>query len=190
MSLVEADHAFEILARPVDDLLQTAVITPRRTEGRIGHEQDALLERDRLVDLPIGERLDIGGEAAQRRPVAARVFQERLVPEYDDRLVVDYESPVKEDRSFSLQVSAAFPWLRTVDELRVLGGLPATQDTRVGELHPSPPSLAPLGEEPAEEPAEEERLSGAERAAAEALSLLPAEALLAVRRAARGRRGR
>src|SRR3546814_4215930 len=32
-----------------------------------------------LIDLPVGERLDVGGEAAQRGPVAARVFEQRLV---------------------------------------------------------------------------------------------------------------
>src|SRR3546814_10667612 len=46
VSFVKADHAFEIIARPIDDLLQSAVIAARRAKRRIGDEQHALLERD------------------------------------------------------------------------------------------------------------------------------------------------
>src|SRR3546814_11755645 len=56
VSFVKADHAFEIIARPIDDLLQSAVIAARRAKRRIGAEQHALLERDQMVDLPVGPR--------------------------------------------------------------------------------------------------------------------------------------
>jgi len=55
------------------------MIAARGTKGRIGDEEHALLERDRLIDLPVGEWLDVGGEAAKRSPVASRIFEERLV---------------------------------------------------------------------------------------------------------------
>src|SRR3546814_4743026 len=45
VSFVKADHAFEIIARPIDDLLQSAVIAARRAKRRIGDDQHALLDR-------------------------------------------------------------------------------------------------------------------------------------------------
>jgi hypothetical protein len=55
------------------------MIAARRAQGRIGDKQDALLERDGLVDLPVADRLDIGRDAAERGPVAPRIFEQRLV---------------------------------------------------------------------------------------------------------------
>jgi len=50
------------------------------------------------------------------------VLQERLVPEFDDRLILDYESPVSEDKEYNLKVAQAAPWSITVDEWRELQG--------------------------------------------------------------------
>ncbi len=77
--LVEADDAFEVLAGPVDDLLEAAVVTARRAKRGVGDEEHALLERDCLIDLPVGERLDVSGKAAKRGPVTAGVLKQRLV---------------------------------------------------------------------------------------------------------------
>src|SRR3546814_17110628 len=63
MGFVEANDAFEILAGPIDDLLQPTVIAPRRAERGIGGEQHALLQRNRLVDLPVrSEERRVGKE--------------------------------------------------------------------------------------------------------------------------------
>lgn len=51
------------------------------------------------------------------------VFQERLVPEFDDRIILDYESPVAEDKAFTLEVMQATPYAFELDEMRELGGL-------------------------------------------------------------------
>ena len=45
----------------------------------ICHEEHALIERDRLVDLPARKRLHVGSQATERGPVAARVLKQRLV---------------------------------------------------------------------------------------------------------------
>jgi hypothetical protein len=79
MRFVEADHAFEVVACPVDDLLEAAVVTACRTKRRVGDEEHALLQRYRLVDLPVGEGLDVGRETTERGPVTPRVFEQRLV---------------------------------------------------------------------------------------------------------------
>lgn len=46
------------------------------------------------------------------------VLQEILVPEYDSRLIVTYDSPVQEDSAEQLQAASAAPWAITVDEWR------------------------------------------------------------------------
>lgn len=50
-------------------------------------------------------------------------IQERLLPEYDARLILDYVSPVQEDQAHMLEVAKAAPWARDVDEWRVAQGL-------------------------------------------------------------------
>lgn len=70
------------------------------------------------------------------------VYQARLVPEYDDRLVVDYVSPVQEDKAFRLQALQAAPHTATVDEWREIQGLPALEDGS-GQVHMVPFNLVP-----------------------------------------------
>lgn len=50
-------------------------------------------------------------------------LQSRLVPQFDDRLVLAFESPVPEDREFRLQAIQAAPWAATRGEIRELQGL-------------------------------------------------------------------
>ncbi|HEY7680404.1 MAG TPA: hypothetical protein VIC04_07770, partial [Terriglobia bacterium] len=49
-------------------------------------------------------------------------IQERLVPDYDERLILDYESPVAEDKEFHLKVAQAAPWSTMIDEWRAMRG--------------------------------------------------------------------
>ena len=49
-------------------------------------------------------------------------LQERLVPEYDERLILDYVSPVPEDKEFQLKVMAAQPTSFEKNEFRELAG--------------------------------------------------------------------
>jgi hypothetical protein len=46
------------------------------------------------------------------------VWQERLIPYYDDRLILDYDSPVEKDKEHILNVAKAAPWAFTGDEWR------------------------------------------------------------------------
>lgn len=50
------------------------------------------------------------------------IFQERLVPEYDDRLILDYVSPVEEDRQFMLAQMQAAPYAVEINEWRAAMG--------------------------------------------------------------------
>ena len=55
-------------------------------------------------------------------------LQHQLLPQYDDRLILDYDSPVPEDREYELRVAQAAPWSRTRNEWRTLQGLEPRQD--------------------------------------------------------------
>ena len=45
-------------------------------------------------------------------------LQERLVPMYDDRLILHYASPIEEDREHALKVAKAAPWALSINEWR------------------------------------------------------------------------
>lgn len=49
-------------------------------------------------------------------------LQHRLVPEFDDRLILDFESPVPEDKEFSLKVATALPGAFSLNEWRAFAG--------------------------------------------------------------------
>jgi HK97 family phage portal protein len=70
-------------------------------------------------------------------------LQERLLPEYDDRLVLDFVSPIAEDREHMLKASEAAPWALKVDEWRVLQGQ-APLDDNAGQVHMMPLNLIPV----------------------------------------------
>jgi hypothetical protein len=55
-------------------------------------------------------------------------LQEKVIPEYDDRLVLEYESPVAEDQEFALKVAQAAPWAIDVDTWRAKMGEPELPD--------------------------------------------------------------
>ncbi len=46
------------------------------------------------------------------------VYQERLVPEFDERIILDYESPVEEDKKHILDTIKAATYAFSVDEIR------------------------------------------------------------------------
>lgn len=105
------------------------------------------------------------------------IFQERLLPEYDDHLILDYVSPVEEDREFHLQASQAAPWTRTVDEWRALQGLEPLQAGE-GRMFYVPFNLQPVGQP---EEAVAPTLGGDARAAGWELGRLSTKELLELR---------
>ncbi|KKL82562.1 hypothetical protein LCGC14_1983500, partial [marine sediment metagenome] len=64
------------------------------------------------------------------------VLQQLLVPEFDDRLILDFESPVTEDKRHELQVMKASTWAYTANELRKRAGEPSLGDE--GDVHAVP----------------------------------------------------
>jgi hypothetical protein len=72
--------------------------------------------------------------AVPRLEFIREVLQERLAPEYDERLIVDYDSPVQEDKEFYLKVLQAFPAIAKVNEVRELAGREPLPE-KDGDLH-------------------------------------------------------
>lgn len=87
-------------------------------------------------------------------------LQERLVPEFDERLIIDYDSPVSEDKEHKLKVAQAAPWALRVDEWRELQEQEPLPDGQgqvfmlpfnlfpSHNLAPAPPSPEPAGSPP------------------------------------------
>lgn len=71
------------------------------------------------------------------------IYQERLVPLFDERLIIDYVSPVQEDAEHLLNVAKAAPWALTADEWREMQDLEALDDDK-GQVHMVPFNLMPM----------------------------------------------
>ena len=97
MRFVERDDAVEVGTRPGDDLIEPGGVAAVGAQRRIGHEQDALVHRDGLVDLPARQRLHVGRETAERGPVADRIGMERLVLADPDVLAATRQPVVEDD---------------------------------------------------------------------------------------------
>ena len=96
VALIEGDDTVEILARPIEQLLQAGGVLTLAAKGRVGDEQDPFAKRNRLIDLPVGKRLNVGGKAADCAPVAARVFEQALVLRDPDGLAASRKPAIKD----------------------------------------------------------------------------------------------
>lgn len=83
------------------------------------------------------------------------VMQERLVPEYDERLIIDYVSPVQEDKELALKAAQAAPWALELDEWRERMGAERLGEDNGGKVHVFPNTVKPMSLERAVEMAEE-----------------------------------
>ncbi len=60
-------------------------------------------------------------------------WAEKLLPEYDDRAVLEFESPVQEDRNFQLSAAGRFPTVIKINEQRAIAGMPPLSPEEGGE---------------------------------------------------------
>ena len=51
-----------------------------------------------------------------------QTLQHRLVPDYDERIILDYDSPVAQDKEHILKVATISPWSLYIDEWREMMG--------------------------------------------------------------------
>lgn len=87
-------------------------------------------------------------------------LQKRLIPDFDDRLILHFESPIEEDQQFQLEVMQSSEFAYSIDEWRKMAGIPEKEDDS-GKLHLIPTSTGQLMdisdmEEPEEPEIEEE----------------------------------
>lgn len=69
------------------------------------------------------------------------VLQQALVPEFDDRLILDFESPVPEDEEAQREIIKSQPWAFQADEIRERGGVEALEDEEAGGSHAVPSNV-------------------------------------------------
>ena len=101
-------------------------------------------------------------------------LQKRVVPKFDERLILDFETPIVQDKEFRLKAMSRATWAHSIDEWRKLAD-EAPLDKH-GNLHVVPVNMQPVDieagqlptppepEEPEEtpEPEEEPKWPGAE----------------------------
>jgi hypothetical protein len=74
------------------------------------------------------------------------VLQERMAPEYDERLIVEFENPVQDDKDYILDVTKAHPGAFSVDEVRALASH-AELEKEAGRVHFVPAAVRVLDPE-------------------------------------------
>lgn len=71
------------------------------------------------------------------------ILQWKLAPEFDERLIIDYESPVEDDFDRELKAAEKAPWALDIDEWRKKTGLPPLADD-AGKVFMVPLNLVPV----------------------------------------------
>jgi len=103
------------------------------------------LENSNRATITASINMHARGVLVPRLELYRSAVQEFLIPEFDDRWIVDYESPVVADKELQLQAAAVAPWSLTLDEWRAMTGhgpLPdgeGTQRLVPFQLSPSEP---------------------------------------------------
>jgi len=75
-----------------------------------------------------------------RLEIIRAVFQNQLLPMFKLNGVIDYETPVTEDKEFLLNVAKSAPWSLTINEWREMLELPAVEN---GDVFMMPMNLIP-----------------------------------------------
>ena len=127
-----------------------------------------------------------------RLELIREVLQERLTISFDEKLVIDYVSPVKGDAEQELNAAKAAPWSLRTNEWRKLAGEEPLPEDEGGNVHMVPSNLTPvdsLGSEPPESPpgegsASAERRPGLDRLEPRSVAHSPYESSVEVERVA------
>lgn len=85
-----------------------------------------------------------------RLEVLRSVLQARLINEYDERIVLEYDSPVAEDKEHKLKVMTAVPYMFTQNQWQRAAGEPEMEN---GDVYLAPFNLSPATEYIPSEPA-------------------------------------
>lgn len=106
-------------------------------------EQLGIIENSNRSTIDTSDYLMKRNVVEPRLDMIRAYLQERLIPEYDERLIIDYVSPVQEDKEHQLKVAEKAPWSLTLDEWRALTGHEALPDGQ-GRVHMVPAGISPM----------------------------------------------
>lgn len=81
-----------------------------------------ILENSNRATIDAADYLLAKGTVVPRLEYMRAVIQRKLVEQFDTRLILDYVSPVVEDKDFQLKATGQHPYAFTVDEIRELAG--------------------------------------------------------------------
>lgn len=84
-----------------------------------------IIENSNRATIDAADYLFAKGVVEPALEAQRNVLQEELVPKYDERLILGYDSPVEEDHEFQLKAMEAEPSAPTINEWRAVQGLDA-----------------------------------------------------------------
>lgn len=132
------DMQLRELRRDVRDLVINARGIPPEIVGILANSNRATIEAAAYFFAAF--IVDPAVEALRKK------LQARLVAEFDDQAILDYVSPVPDDREFILKAAQSFPTLFRKDEIRAICYLPELGEDDGGEDFlpaPAAPTFAP-----------------------------------------------
>ncbi len=112
-----------------------------RNTLRIPPEKLGIIENSNRSTIEAADHIFTTNVLLPRLEFLRNVFQEQLAPDFDDRIIVDFVSPVKEDRDFRLLVMQARPQSFSDNEVRQLAGF---EPEPWGDERWAPFTIAPL----------------------------------------------
>lgn len=108
---------------------------------RIPPEKLGIIENSNRSTIEAADHIFTTNVVLPRLEFLRNVFQEQLAVDFDDRIVVHYVSPVKEDREFKLSVMQTRPQAFTDNEVREIAGV---QEEAWADERWAPFSFAPI----------------------------------------------
>ena len=97
-------------------------------------EEMGIIENSNRATIDTADFLFKRNVVVPRLELLRAYIQERLIPEYDDALIINYKSPVQADKDFQLKAAEKAPWALTVDEHREFMGREPLPDGK-GAVH-------------------------------------------------------
>jgi len=135
-------HIYEFQQPTMEQLIYPSLRMNQRdialqTWGGIPPEMFGVLDNANRSTIEAAKYLYTADVVLPRSEMLRWVVQTQVMPDYDERILFDYPSPIPEDREFQLNVRKAAPWAWKADELRAFGGDQALPDGR-GQVHMVP----------------------------------------------------
>ncbi len=87
-----------------------------------------ILEASNRATIDAADYLFSRYAVAPRLEFLRDTWQEKLVPMYDDRLILEYENPVSQDKEHQRDITKSAPWAFRVDDIRDMANLDPLDD--------------------------------------------------------------